>query len=174
MATLFLIRHAEPMVKGTFLGQLDPPLSPVGHAQAQETLSCLKVQAAYASPLRRALETAAYVRSPQLITLQELQEIDFGQWAGKTWEQVQTGWPELAQQKLENWLSVAPPGGESWADFVLRIGTAWQRIRTGPFPAAVVAHQGVNAVLAHHIDGRSPLSFSQAYTEITSIEYKAD
>ncbi|MFL6463025.1 MAG: histidine phosphatase family protein [Bryobacteraceae bacterium] len=174
MAALFLIRHAEPAVKGVFLGQLDPLLSPAGHAQAQRVLSNLQVKIAYVSPLRRARETASYLRSAQVIVLPELQEIDFGEWTGKTWQQIQTSWPELASQKLKGWLGITPPGGESWESFACRVHSAWDRIRSGPSPAAVVAHEGVNAALASIIDGRSPLNFSQAYTGITSIEYTTD
>ena len=174
MAALFLIRHAEPAVKGVFLGQLDPPLSPTGHAQAQRVLSHLQVKIAYVSPLRRARETASYLRSAQVVVFPELQEIDFGEWTGKTWQQIQAGWPELTSQKLKDWLGTTPPSGESWVSFVCRVRSAWQRIRSGPSPAVVVAHEGVNAALASIIDGRSPLNFSQAYTGITSIEYTTD
>ena len=174
MATLFLIRHAEPAVKGVFLGRLDPSLSPAGHTQAQRALSNLQVEIAYVSPLRRAQETASYLRSAQVIVLPELEEIDFGEWTGKTWGQIQAGWPELASQKLEDWLGITPPNGESWRNFVCRVRSAWQRIRSGPSPAVVIAHEGVNAALASIMDGRSPLNFNQAYTEITSIEYTTD
>lgn len=173
MATLFLIRHAEPFITGTFLGQTDPPLSPAGHVQAKEALSSLKVTVAYVSPLRRARETAAYLQSRQ-ITLSELQEIHFGEWTGKTWQQIETNWPALAQEKAANWLNVTPPGGESWTDFLRRVHTAWRCIRNGPSPAAVVAHAGVNAALAYLIEGHSPLQFKQAYTKVTRIEYGTD
>jgi alpha-ribazole phosphatase len=171
MATLFLIRHAEPTVNGTFLGQQNPPLSPVGHAHARQTLSSLEVQIAYVSPLRRARETASYLCAAQLVVVRELQEIDFGEWTGKTWQQIQTGWPMLARQKAADWLQTVPPGGESWADLMSRVHSAWLQIRSGPSPAAVVAHGGVNAALASMIEGRSPLTFSQAYAEVISLEY---
>jgi alpha-ribazole phosphatase len=171
MATLFLIRHAEPMVNGTFLGQQDPSLSVAGHVQARQALSKLEVRVAYVSPLRRARETASYLHSAQLVVVEELQEIDFGEWTGKTWQQIQTGWPTLAREKTENWLQTVPPGGESWADLMHRVQSAWLQIRRGPSPSAVVAHGGVNAALASIIDGRSLLSFNQAYAEVIRLEY---
>jgi broad specificity phosphatase PhoE len=173
MATLLLIRHAEPAIRGTFLGQEDPPLSPAGHEQAKEALSGLKVNIAYVSPLRRAWETAAYLRS-ECVVLPELREIDFGEWNGRTWQQIQARWPALAREKTANWLEITPPSGESWTDFLNRVRAAWLRIRKGPTLAAVVAHAGVNAALAHLIDGRSPLHFQQRYTEVTGIEYGSD
>ena len=173
MATLLLIRHAEPSVTGTFLGQDDPPLSPAGHAQASNALSNLAVEITYVSPLRRARETASYLRSAQIV-VPELREIHFGEWTGKTWREIQNRWPTLAREKAANWLEVTPPGGESWADLIGRIRPAWQRIRNGPSHAAVVAHAGVNAALTHIVAGRSPLDFHQAYAEVTSIEYGSD
>jgi alpha-ribazole phosphatase len=174
MAALFLIRHAQPAVQGTFLGQLNPPLSPSGHEQARRVLHDLEVEAAYVSPLLRARETAVYLRSAQLFVIRELQEIGFGEWTGRTWQQIQTGWPELAHRKALDWTGVTPPSGESWADFTCRVRSAWLQIRSGPSPAAVIAHGGVNGVLASFVDGRSPLSFRQDYMEITRLEYEAD
>jgi broad specificity phosphatase PhoE len=173
MATLLLIRHAEPSVTGTFLGQTDPPLSLAGHAQAREALSHLEVEIAYVSPLRRARETAFYLPSKQII-FPELQEIDLGEWTGKSWQQIQAEWPTLAQEKAANWLEVTPPAGEPWTNFMYRVHSVWRRIRNGPSPAAVVAHGGVNAALAHIIAGHSPLHFNQNHIEVTSIEYGID
>jgi alpha-ribazole phosphatase len=173
MATLLLIRHAEPSGHGAFLGQGDPPLSPAGHAQAKKALSHLEMEVAYVSPLRRARETATYLQSIHII-VPELQEIDFGEWTGKTWRQIQEGWPTLAQAKIANWLEITPPGGESWTDLMGRVCSAWLRIRNGPSSAAVVAHAGVNAALAHIIAGHSPLSFHQTHTEVISIENGTD
>ena len=173
MATLLLIRHAEPSATGTFLGQEDPPLSTVGHAQARNALSNLIAEIAYVSPLRRARETASYLRSPQMI-VPELREVDFGEWTGKTWQEIQARWPMLAREKEANWLEVTPPGGESWTDLIGRVRSAWQRIRNAPSPVAIVAHAGVNAALAHIVAGHSPLDFHQIYTEITRLEYGTD
>ena len=170
MATIYLIRHAEPAILGTFLGQSDPPLSETGHAQAA-ALSRLPVEIAYVSPLLRARETASYFRSCEIFVVPELTEIDFGSWTGKSWKQIQRDWPQLARQKEQDWLGVSPPGGEKWADFCARVRLAWHRIRAGTLPAAVVAHQGVNASLASMIINDAALSFHQTYAEVTPIEY---
>jgi 2,3-bisphosphoglycerate-dependent phosphoglycerate mutase len=62
---LLLIRHARPRrVEGTS-GPADPPLSPLGHRQAEALAAWLAgdvveaIDAVYTSPLRRASETAA-------------------------------------------------------------------------------------------------------------------
>src|SRR4051812_37844702 len=99
MATLYLIRHAEPEILGTFLGQSDPPLSGQGHRQAQSALSQLQCESVYVSPLRRALQTAAYLPAAELMVLPQLQEIGFGKWTGKTWDEIEVLWPEIARLK---------------------------------------------------------------------------
>jgi broad specificity phosphatase PhoE len=171
MATLFLIRHGEPEVTGIFLGQLDVPLAAAGWAQMASALGGIAVAVAWCSPLRRARETAEAVRAEELRVVADLREIDQGEWTGKRWAEIEAGWSELAQRKSADWLGVAAPGGESWTDFLERVGAVWQLIRRGPRPAAVIAHQGVNAALAHLIDGRDPLAFAQQYGEVTSVEY---
>ena len=58
---LVLIRHAQPEMHGRIYGRLDPALSATGRAQARALVAGLrgvKLEAVYASPLRRALETA--------------------------------------------------------------------------------------------------------------------
>jgi len=171
MAFLFLIRHAEPEITGVMLGQLDPPLSPNGRVQAVDVLSALQVDTVWTSPLRRAIETAQSIRAHHVVELTELREIDQGEWTGRTWSEIEIQWNDLAAQKTWDWLGIAAPGGESWADFIDRIGQAWTRIRTGRGPTAVVGHQAVNAALKHLIDGSDPLEFTQQYGEVIRLEY---
>ncbi len=159
MATLFLIRHAEPERTGVMLGQLDPALSAAGVQQAA-TLAKLTVSIVWSSPLRRARQTAGLIGAP-VIELPELRELDQGEWTGKSWPEIEAQWPELAARKLENWIGIPAPEGEPWEIFVARIRTAWNRIRSGPEPAAIVAHQAVNAALLHLIEGRDPVAHSQ-------------
>lgn len=59
---LILVRHAEPQALTVDGGRADPPLSPAGRRQAAAVAAALAAEgldAVYASPLRRALETAA-------------------------------------------------------------------------------------------------------------------
>jgi broad specificity phosphatase PhoE len=170
MATLLLIRHCAPDPGGVLLGQVDSPLSAEGREHAASAFMGIEVEMTWCSPLRRAVETAAHVRSAQHATLSGLREIDHGEWSGKTWAEIETGWPGLARQKLENWTGIDAPAGESWTAFTDRVAAAWDMIRNGPKPAAVVAHQGVNAVLAALVTGANPMQFTQGYGEVISVE----
>lgn len=125
----------------------------------------------WSSPLLRASQTAAYVTAETRNVLHELQEIDLGEWTGLTWTEIEQRWPEVALAKLGNWLGIIPPSGEGWAGVLRRADTAIRTIRAGPFPAAVVAHAGINAALAHRLNGRDPLSFEQGYGEVICVDF---
>jgi broad specificity phosphatase PhoE len=170
MPTIYLIRHEEPEMRGCFLGRTDPPLTPAG-SRAAAKLAGLQVAALYVSPLRRARETAAAIGGPVApVVLPELAEISFGEWEGLTWRQIEERWPDAACRKVEDWLGVAPPGGESWSDFRARVDRALTRVLAGPQPAAIVAHMVVNAALAERLLGRDPKRFRQEYGEILTCE----
>lgn len=171
MATLYLIRHACPAVAGVLLGQSDPPLSDGGRWDADCAFGALTAARIYSSPLRRAMETAAFLRSPSAVTaLAGLAEISLGAWDGKSWEEVQRSDRALASRKSEDWFGVTPPGGESWAAFTRRVLSALEVVRSGPMPAAVVAHLAVNSVIAAAILGSSPGQFEQAYCEVIELD----
>jgi broad specificity phosphatase PhoE len=174
MALLYLIRHAKPEGAGTFLGQADPPLADGALDELAGALSALSVNAVYVSPLRRARETAACLRCANVTVLPDLREIGFGQWTGKTWAEIETHWPDLAGRKLKAWQDVIAPDGESWTEFADRVARAWDCIREGPSPAAVVAHHAVNAMLAQLVDHLPVAEFTQAYGEIKELNYAAD
>jgi broad specificity phosphatase PhoE len=147
MPQLFLVRHAEPALTGVLLGQCDPELSDAGRSQAS-SLS-LDVRMIYSSPLRRALETARLMaRGAPVEIVDDLREITFGPWDGRTWADIASLEPELAARKLEDWRGVTNSGGEPWSDFAARVKRAFERIAAGERPAAVVAHAGVLHVIA--------------------------
>ncbi len=170
MALVYLIRHGEPETTGVMLGQMDAPLSDEGRRQAK-ALSTLQVEMVWSSPLRRARESAACLLCKHIAELPELREIDLGDWTGKRWDEIESEWPEVAARKLADWFRCAAPGGEEWDAFLHRVQNAWDRIKAGPFPAAVVAHQGVNAALLNLIQGSDPLQFRQGYGEVIRVAY---
>jgi len=171
MRTLYLIRHACPAVEGVLLGQSDPPLSDQGRKDAHRSFNGFEVKRVYSSPLRRALETAAFLCSPSDVTvLDGLSEISLGAWDGKCWEEVQRADPALANRKSEDWFGVTPPDGESWTAFSTRVLKALERVRRGPMPAAIVAHWAVNSVIAASLLGSSPIQFQQAYCEVIELD----
>ena len=168
MPKLYLVRHAEPQITGVLLGRCDPPLSDRGLRQAFGLqIAC---EAIYTSPLRRALQTAEAGGKP-VVTVPEFAEISLGEWDGLTWAEIERRSPAIAERKLRDWIGVTPPGGEAWSDFERRVAAGLSRVLSGACDAAIVAHVGVNSVIANRMSESDVSSFQQEYCEILEYEY---
>jgi len=162
MAQILLVRHAEPALRGVFLGSTDPALSPTGLAQARAlTLPPLPI---YASPLRRAVET---LNGRPATLLPGLREIDYGPWDGLSWAEIESRFPTDAAAKLANWTGHHIPGAEPWPAFNSLIA---QALSLCPPPCIILAHLAVNSVLHSLLTGSEPISFQQNYAEIVTLE----
>ncbi|MCL4486689.1 MAG: nicotinate-nucleotide--dimethylbenzimidazole phosphoribosyltransferase [Chloroflexi bacterium] len=99
---LWLIRHGEPLatIRGRCYGRLDASLSEAGQAQMQQTANALRNEpfaAIYASPRIRTRESAEIVSCHRGIHVQvhdELSEIDFGEFEGRSHEEIEQWYPE--------------------------------------------------------------------------------
>lgn len=130
MTRILLVRHgeSESNILGTFTGQLDAPLSELGHAQAESTarfiLENYRVDAVYSSDLRRAYDTGAHTAEKlglQVQTDKRLREIHGGQWHGMRFSDLSSTHPKeyaLWQQDVGN---SHCPGGESVAELADRV-----------------------------------------------------
>ncbi len=166
VGVVHLIRHAEPEVRGVLLGSTDVALR-------LDTLpaAAFAVATVFASPLQRARRTAELLFPNQRVTILDgLAERDLGEWEGRSWDEVEQGWPDLASSAALDWLGTTPPKGEPWHCFVERITLTWRLMRQAEKPVAVVAHAGVNAALAELISGQKPAEFRQAYLEVLTLE----
>ena len=133
-ATL-LLRHGQtPMsVQKRYSGRSDPPLTDTGVRQAvaaAKRLASAGIDAIVASPLQRTVRTAEEVAAVTGIPVtadEGFRETDFGAWEGLTFAEVRERWPS----EVTTWLadpSVAPPGGESFAQVSERVTAALHRI----------------------------------------------
>jgi broad specificity phosphatase PhoE len=161
---LFLIRHAEPVLTGVFLGCKND--SPLKHPPADLDLP---VEIAYVSPLTRALQTSAGLASPKIV-VPDLREIDFGEWGGLNWDEIEHRWPDMAARGHRDWFGMTPPGGEPWEEFSHRVRTALGEILKDPRPKAIVAHGAVNAVIGGELGAIDPRKFKQTYGQVTEFE----
>lgn len=94
---LWLIRHAEveAAYQGVFGGRIDMNLSPRGEQQAAALARYLAgqpFQALYASPMKRVQQTLRPFQQQCVLApciLPALREVDFGDWTGLAWHEVQ-------------------------------------------------------------------------------------
>lgn len=149
---IHFIRHGEiaETRNGAYIGVTDPSLSEEGRRELTELDKKYRYPYApvlFSSPLKRCLETCEiiYPESKPII-VDELSEINFGLWEGKTAEELKT------DADFNKWLSgdssVKPPQGESSADFTRRVCLMFQKIvdglvSTGHTEAVIVTHGGV-------------------------------
>ena len=138
-----LIRHTTPVFEpGLIYGRKELLLHPDFPAE----LEAVRLQLGadfdiiYSSPALRCVELARAL-SPAFVADNRLQELDFGEWEGKTWDTVD-------QQALRAWMddyvSVCTPGGESMMQMHARVKEFWTELgESGHGKAAVVTHAGV-------------------------------
>jgi broad specificity phosphatase PhoE len=161
MDTLLFVRHAETNLAGRFCGRSDPPVNRRGLRQIEELLNALKnesIDAVYASDLSRSFTTADAIGrqfgiSP--ITLPELREIDFGEWEGLSWAQIESSDRAYARQWSEAYPDLPAPGGEPFEGFQLRVLTHVNRLlgESAQKCAVVVTHAGVMRVVLRSLCG---------------------
>ncbi len=160
---LLLVRHgqSEDALEGApfsrFEGHADPPLSPLGRAQAErlcERLAAEHVDAVYVTPLRRTAETAAPLAARlgvEPVVERDLREIYLGEWEGWVFEQKFVDRDPLALQMVREQRWDLAPGSEPVGGFASRVRAGIERIATGhpDQRVVVVAHGGtIGEVLA--------------------------
>jgi broad specificity phosphatase PhoE len=179
---LWLIRHAEVEVRyqKAFGGRLEMDLSPRGHEQAAALAAYLHRQrfdALYASPMRRVQQTIAPLLTngvPKPIIIPQLQEVDFGDWTGLTWDDVKARFQISAFQWLDQLECASIPNAECAKTFRARLEPVLTELlhRHGGQRVGVVCHGGVIRMLLA-ILLNMPLSkmaaFEIDYASITQV-----
>ncbi len=182
---ILLIRHGESVgnAEGRAQGLNDAPLTEQGHAQAMVLAHRLQrefdVCAVYASPLQRAMQTAAHVSrlcGRPVSVCQDLREYDCGAITGLTLEEVGCKFPELVRSwaSSDDWPPI--PGEEGREAFLGRVVAAMADIVAGHQPEdtiVVVAHGGtcsayLSGLLGLDYRKRQPWVFDNA--SLSSIE----
>ncbi len=164
MTHLIFIRHGETdwNTEGRWQGQIDVALNPKGRQQAQdlaEKLSGANIQAIYSSDLQRAIDTARPLAEMTGLTIRtdaRLREIHQGEWQGMLVSDIRARYAELFQQRVNDPLTIAPPGGETVVQVQERVLRALNEIvqRHLNERVAIFAHGFVIAVLRVNLEKR--------------------
>lgn len=148
---LVLVRHGSTAHSADrrLSGRNELPLTDTGQAQARALASRLatlsNVVAVISSPLLRTRETAAHIAaalSLDVVVEAGFQEIDFGEWEGRTVAEV----ADIDAAALAAWSAspdAAPPGGESFAQLAMRLRPARDQL--------LVGYPGQTVIIVSHV-----------------------
>ena len=149
--SFWLVRHAAVAGPPGTIWPIDAPAD----LADQRSLELVRAQLpndaiAYASPARRTIDTARALQlDPVLMT--ELAEQDFGDWTGRTHDDLAATAGENYAQFWREPARSRPPGGESFEEQIARVRGGLARIETGP--AILIVHSGtIRATLAVALD----------------------
>lgn len=184
MTRIILVRHGhvEGIDPERFRGREDIPLSPLGLRQAIATGRRIAAKwsfsEVYTSPLQRCLETSSAIgelSGRRIIPLDELNDLDYGRWRWKTFDEVRSGAPDM----FDMWFTapdlVSFPGGETLEDLQARTAIVLHKLEelAPGQTVVVVGHDSVNRVLLLQLLGM-PLSkywrIAQSPCGISEIE----
>ena len=152
---VLLTRHgqSEWNAQGRWQGHADPPLSPLGMAQAAAAAPAVgPVDAVVASDLQRARVTAEVIAGVlgvgPVVVDARFRERAAGEWTGLTRHEIDLAWPGYLEDGRR------PPGFELDSDIIERVleglhavHERWQGLRV-----LVVAHGGVVRAVERQLD----------------------
>jgi len=154
-----LLRHGEVEAEGwAFRGSTDLALSEQGWEQLRGVGESLdEMDHIATSPLQRCrlfAEELASKQNTDLIQLDDMREMDFGDWENKSFDELNQLNSSLLNRFWGSPVGIQPPHGEAFDAFALRVIACWdtwvaeadlgtQRL--------LVAHGGVIRVLLAHI-----------------------
>lgn len=183
MKRLILVRHGEPLGhEGRCVGQWDCPLSDAGGSQiralacaARESIEALS-PSIVTSDLARARESARIITdiwsldAAKIRVDRMLRESHFGDWDGRTWQEITEDDPVRSAEWGASWTTVAPPNGESLPVFTARVGASLDALLRSPDECiCVVGHAGwirvaTALLLGERVEAvfERPLAYAQA------------
>lgn len=152
-----LLRHGQPSGGDRFRGVQDDPLSETGWQQMRKSVDGMAPwDVVVTSPLRRCAEFASELSGRHGLTVEtepRLAELSFGEWEGRSYQEVKQAEPAAWQAFFDDPVNSTPPGGEKMLDFCERIDFAWDDLveRHKGGHVLVVCHGAVMRVICRRI-----------------------
>jgi alpha-ribazole phosphatase/probable phosphoglycerate mutase len=181
---LYLARHGqvEGYQEKRYNGQINVSLTETGKEQSAlicASLSAIALDAVYSSDLDRSRYCANLIAEDQglaVVAEEALREINFGDWEGRTWAELQEVYPQDWQRRLQDLTNYQVPGGESLQDAADRIRPVIGRIlaRHAGGKIVLVAHGGLNRIVLLDAIGAAlaqAFSIEQDYGCLNIIDY---
>ena len=144
MTTFHLIRHGDTGVRNMLSGRMSGiHLNETGRTQVAELarrLRGIRIDVICSSPMERTIETAEAIATVSGLTVQvtdDIIEVDFGEWTGKTFDEIHS---DPRWRSFNMLRSVArAPGGESFMQVQSRCVAWMERTRESAHDKTVVA-----------------------------------
>jgi broad specificity phosphatase PhoE len=163
--TILLVRHGQTdsNISNFYMGWSDEDLNKTGYTQASRLssrLAGLHIHSVYTSPIRRAGSTAAILAEPHGLeptVMDDLIEIQLGDWQGLYTREIKQKWPEVWQQWRTDPSFVNVPNGEnlnSVSERAIRALHIIAESNQGSL-SVIVTHEVVVKVLAIYVLGAS-------------------
>ena len=157
---VLLVRHAPVMVpEGVCYGRQDVALRP-GWERVTSGLAVLAQGAVcrvlYSSPAARCEQMARKLAASAGMELRidaRLAEMDFGEWEGQPWDDIDRGLLDAWAADPEGFV---PPGGETGRTLCRRVLSFWQDVQQAGTSACVLSHGGPLRVLSALAAGAPP------------------
>jgi alpha-ribazole phosphatase/probable phosphoglycerate mutase len=162
---ILVVRHGRTEWNDAhrFQGKTDVPLNETGLLQAGRTaqrIASWPLDAVYTSPLTRAHRTASAIAAPhgkEPIVLDDLAEVDFGEWESRRIEDIRKETGDLLRAWYKDPFFHMPRGSETWDAFLSRIERAVRAVLGSPHRnVAVISHGGVVRALYVVLLGLDP------------------
>ena len=184
---IYLVRHGQ--VEGheekRYNGQINVSLTQLGTAQSGRVCVCLgktSLAAVYSSDLDRSRYCAELIAKAHDLTvsvLEPLRELNFGEWEGRAWTELQDAHSDDWRARLQDMVNFQVPGGESLQEAADRVRPVIQEIIANHpgGDVALVAHGGVNRIVLLDAIGASleqAFSIEQDFGCLNIIDYFAD
>jgi alpha-ribazole phosphatase len=149
---IYLLRHGQTQEnrKGTYYGNLDVSLNSIGINQgnkAKEFFNDIKFDIVYVSNKKRTLEMAKLalgLKEIEVINDSRINETNFGDFEGKTYEEIKKLYPKECMCWQDNWKEFVPPNGESYIQLCERVKSFMEHIKNLEKENILIsAHSGV-------------------------------
>lgn len=195
MRRIYLVRHGMPEKSTSdkeYIGVTDLPLSTRGSAEAAQLgryflqhLSATTTVHILTSPLQRCRQTAEEIQRvlsdggialPEPFVVEELHEIDLGEWEGKSVREIMERFPEAYEARGHALGTYHPPGGESFLEAGIRFQNAIETYASDTDVSEIlhiVAHAGVIRSYLSLLMGRNLdhlMDIPLPYASVTELE----
>ena len=179
----WFVRHAPVLdVVGLIYGADDVACDTSDRPAFEVLAQTLPARAVWmTSHLSRTVKTAAAIRAagldfPEAVVEPDIGEQNFGDWQGRSWDQMQADDPEGYATFWQTPARSAPPGGESFADLIDRAGRVIDRYTRDHAGRDIVAvcHGGTIRAALAHVLGLPPetgMAISVGTLSMTRVEH---